>query len=245
MKLLQKSEEEMSLWIKDEAVETFLAKSKMSDEQKAAIKAAMGELNKAKSGMDEEEFKAAHSMLAKLLGFGKTEEKKAAPAPEPVEKKIDALPAEIKAEFVALQKSRDEDRKALEELQKSVEAERETLAKKELVTKAALEFGSVPMDANKLGELLFVVRKSDPAAGETLLGLLKGVNEAMRQSALFADKGTGGESARDKAGVVARIEAQASELVTKSATPLTKEQAFARVLETNPALYTEYLKTVE
>ena len=213
----------------EKAIEEMVSKASLTDSQKTAIVAAMKELGK----MPEDEFKSAHAALAKLLGFG------SAKKPDEPEPKPD-LPPEVKAEWEALQKSRDEDRKALEELQKSVAAERDQSAKMAQIAKAAQEFVAVPMASEKLGELLHVVRKADEAQAGVLEELLKSTNEALRQSALFSEMGSvGGRGG----SVVEKIEGMADQLIQKSEKRLTKEQAFTQVLADNPDLYNQFLKS--
>jgi hypothetical protein len=61
-------------WIPEETLKEFIEKASISDAQKAAIKAAVGALNKAGGGdMDEDGFGKLKATIAKLLGYGKTE----------------------------------------------------------------------------------------------------------------------------------------------------------------------------
>lgn len=287
-KLHQKSEDDdmPKHWIEETAIEEAMTKAALPDSAKAALKAAIAALGKAKPDLPEEEFKSASKVLAKLLGYGATakaeddlaalqksvETDKAkltetlkgvvanleAEKPSlndaivalaelagvtPKLKALEALPPEVKAEVEALRKAREDDRKALAEMQKSIDAQTAAAAERGFIAKAEVELQAVPMDATKLGKLLKSVHDVGGEAGATLLELLKNVNAALAQSALFKEFGS--HHSGPTGDVMTKLEAKAAALIEKSDKPLTREQAIAKVLEREPELYTEYVKAQE
>jgi hypothetical protein len=109
---------------------------------------------------------------------------------------------------------------------------------REYVAKAA-QFRALPVKADEFGPVLKRLATSDAEAYAEVERVLRAADAAMTKSDLFREIGRGGAGAADSAW--ARIEAAASGLVGKSA-GLTQEQAIARVLSDQPALYDEYLR---
>ena len=209
------------------------AEAKVAELEKAAKEAGADVVKVAKSALDhlqaeEPAINDAVSLVAKLAGV------------TPTFKHVAALPPELKAQWEAMEKSRDDDRARLVELEKSIAAEREQATAREFVTKAEA-FSSIPAKSDELGGLMYAVAKSgDDKAIACLDRLLKSTNEMARQSALFHDIGGGRDMPVDAGGTFGKIDALAKSMVEKSDKPLTIEQARTRVLEMNPRLFDEY-----
>lgn len=136
--------------------------------------------------------------------------------------------------------------KAVADILKAKDGQIETLAKRvdtlegdktraQAIAKA--ESTGLPIDRMKLASL---IEKSEAGGfGEELISTLKAAGEQIKASVLFGEIGSPGSL--DPASASARIAKLASDMIAKSATPLTKEQAEVAVMEQNPALYTEYL----
>lgn len=158
----------------------------------------------------------------------------------PTLKGLESLPPEIKAEWEAMQKSRDADRKEIEEMKKSLAQRADQATEREFIQKAE-QMPNVPLKSDALGKLLHAVTKSeDDAVIASLEQLLKSVDEIVKQSLLFKEQGGGGPGATDESGIFAKVDALAKSLITKSEKPLTIEQARAAVLEADPKLYDQY-----
>ncbi len=171
----------------------------------------------------------------------------------------DAATAEAeaaKAELIKAQPAKLDDiwkgvhpevRKAHEDAVKRAEAA-ETLAKSErderlkgvYIAKAGA-FRGLPVKADDDWVVLKALdEKMDPAHAARIMVLLKAADEALVTAKAFTEIGRGGVpeagSAEDK------INKLAEDLVVKSATPLTIEQARVRVMELRPELYAEHVR---
>jgi len=161
---------------------------------------------------------------------------------EPAIKRAQNLPPELQAQWDAMLKSREDDRRALEELQKSIAQRDEEAARREYLTKAQAHLHA-PIPTDDLAGLLRAVAKTgDKDAIASLDSLLDGVDEVTRQSALFGELGGGGPMPEDRQGVLGRVQAMAEALMQKSEKPLTNEQAVAAIFRANPKLYDEYCR---
>jgi len=143
----------------------------------------------------------------------------------PVVKQVEGLTPELKAQWTELQKTADANRAELEKLQKSIDADREDMALRETFTKAQLELSHVPLATDELAGLIRMVQKSDAKAGETLLTLLRSVDELVAKSDLMHDLGGSGRLPVGPRAALSKIAAAAKSLTEKSATEMTPEQA--------------------
>ena len=173
------------------------------EKSKEAQAAAMTELCK---GVVEQleaetpEVDAAVAVLRKAAGM------------EPVVKRAQNLPPELQAQWDAMLKSREDDRRALEELQKSIAQRDEEAAQREYLAKAQAH-SHAPIPTDDLAGLLRAVAKTgDEAAVASLDSLLNGIDEVTRQSALFGELGGGGPMPEDRQGVLGRVQAMAEAL---------------------------------
>ena len=106
------------------------------------------------------------------------------------------------------------------------------------IVKVAAEYKSLPVKPDTFGPLL--KRAEATLTAEDFIELtrvLKVGDTALKTSNLFKEQGSGGHDAGGDA--LARVNAAATEL-RKSDSNLSRQQAVAKVLEANPALYAEY-----
>lgn len=205
------------------AVELEKSAETAKEKTEGVIKYALDKLQADKPAINE-----AVAGLADLVGV------------TPQFKRLEQLPEDLKAEWEAMQKSQEQDRAELAELKKSMAEAEAKVERARYVTKAQ-EIGDLPIDADKLGHLLHAVAKSeDSDAAATLDQLLKSMAEVTKQSALFTEMGGSGNLPPDRGGVFGKIDALAEEMMTKSESPITIEQARTRILENNPDLYDRY-----
>jgi hypothetical protein len=124
--------------------------------------------------------------------------------------------------------------KRLKEAEDLAKAEKEAREHAEMVKRAEAYSGIGPAeDVAKMLEQAYAISKEH---GENLEKTLKAAQERIDKGALFAEVGTDGPAA---GSAVAKIEARAAE-IRKAEPSLTKEQAFAKALESDPELYAEY-----
>lgn len=160
------------------------------------------------------------------------------PEPDPEEEEKGDGEMKKSEDFEALLKAREDE---LAELRKSL-ADRDEEIKAKTYQEKAEAFGNVPMAVDELAGLLRLVDESGvEGAPESLGRLLSGIGEITVKSEAFTELGGSGDSAADRSGVMGKIDALADAMVQKSESNLTREQAVARVLEANPALYTEWV----
>jgi hypothetical protein len=138
-------------------------------------------------------------------------------------------------------------KKRLDDLEKNNKEQTETIAKMldaketEIYVAKAKSFPALAIDVAPFGEILKKVSRSlDEKEFDTLMNVLKGANEAVTKSALFAQEGSdaGGVAMGD---ALKKMEAATTEIQKNNPT-MTKEQAFSKVMTENPKLYAEYLK---
>ncbi|RJQ04429.1 MAG: hypothetical protein C4551_10775 [Bacillota bacterium] len=233
--------------LEDEAkVDEVLKAAKLSDKGQNAVKGALRLLNAYKDELPKDILKT----LAGLAGYGYpepaqkdkggTDEGKSYPAPT---KKADGtwdfsgIPEEVRPMVEALWKEQETAVKKAEELEKVLKAERDERLRKEYVAKAA-EYKHLAVKPEEFGLVLKAIAEKAPDELAKVEAVLKAADEALGQSALFAEIGRGGEGG---GSAMAKIEKAAGEIVQKDG-KLTREQAVARVLDEHPDLYAEYLR---
>ncbi len=239
--------------LEDEAkVDEVLKAAKLSDKGQNAVKGALRLLNAYKDELPKDILKT----LAGLAGYGYPEPAQKAkgggggtddmkhkygyPAPT---KKADGswdfsgIPEEVRPMVEALWKEQETAVRKAEELEKVLKAERDERLRKEYVAKAA-EYKHLAVKPEEFGLVLKAIADKAPEELAKLEAVLKAADEALGQSALFAEVGRGGEGAGGSAW--AKIEKAAGEIVQQDG-KLTREQAVARVLDQHPELYEEYL----
>lgn len=98
-------------------------------------------------------------------------------------------------------------------------------------------FKATPFDLDKDVPVYLAMKRATPEAFDRTMTMLKATDAQLAQSALFANFGTGRTG---QGSAWAQIEAKADAMVTKSATPLTREQAIEKVMVAEPKLVAQY-----
>lgn len=153
------------------------------------------------------------------------------PTEDPV---LKGLPPQVQALIADLQKRAQ----TAEEIAK---AEKEARITKEYVAKAA-QFTHLGINAEELGPVLKSLAEVNPEGYAKLEATLKAANTAIEKSALFQEVGKSGSGTTG--GAWEKIEKKAEE-IRKSDPSLTQEQAVAKVMREEPALYAEYIKEMQ
>lgn len=109
----------------------------------------------------------------------------------------------------------------------------------EYISKAK-EFDALPVKADDFGVVLKDLSEKVPESYESILTLLKSVNESMKSSDIFKEAGSNSSGEGATGSAWEKMEGMAKEIVQKDM-KMTKEQAINRVMKDNPALYREYL----
>lgn len=204
----------------------------------AAVAAAMG-VAKATSA-DDMKCKKCGAQMAKADAFcakcGEKVAKAEGPADNPQPPDLDAFlksDSPVARSIAEIVKANTDLRKANEDLTKRVSGLEDDKAKTTALAKA--EAIGLPSDRTKLADL---IQKAEAAGfGSDLESFLKATATQVRASALFGELGS---SQTGEGSAYAKMESLAEQLVTKSTTGLTKEQALAEVGKQHPELYREY-----
>ena len=157
--------------------------------------------------------------------------------PEPVKKAdgsfdLSGVPKEQRAIIEALWKQAERS----ELLEKELKDERDQRLIKQYIEKAE-SFSNLPIKASEIGPVFKTLAEKAPKEFEKIDSLLKAVDEALGQSKLYKEIGSNHQG---PSNAWAKVEQLAMQIVRKDS-GLTKEQAITKVLEENPALYSEYL----
>lgn len=223
---------------------------KLTPEQQTAV---MEEINKAKGAdMTPEEKKKKE---AEMAAMGKMKDDLA---------KRDQEVKDLTAKVEELTKSKTGDgegddkdifkglnpevKKYLEDMKKEADAAKaivkamEETRLIEQYTSVAKSFNALPIKAEEFGPVLKSFAQADKDSYAKLEAMLKSFNEAVSKGALFKELGT---SSSNSADPYAKMEAKAQELVQKSSTPLSKEQAMVQIMRTEPELYNDYIKSIK
>ena len=137
-------------------------------------------------------------------------------------------------------------------LEAELKTERDLRLKKEAEVEAANAFKYIPVATARLADIL---RKADEAPvtlakadgkgtqslGATVREVLGACNAAIEKSGVLHQNGSD-FTGNIPGGARERLNAMASERITKAEGKETYEQAFAAVVRANPHLYTQYLK---
>lgn len=135
-------------------------------------------------------------------------------------------------------------RKRLEDAEAVAKAAQEEVVKAKAAQEASEYIAKAKSlgapDAEKVGGLLLRVAKGTTTADDaaTLETMLKAANAQGQTAALF--KALGSDTAAD-AEPEAMLKAKADEIEKAAEGKMTKEQAYAKAVEQNPALYTAYV----
>ena len=189
-----------------------------SDARDAAVATAKAEIEVLKAAADDKKKKDEEdAKLAALANLKKSDEsediwKGVNPAIKERVEKAEAAVAEAVAKTVAAE---------------------EKIAKADFAKRAA-ELNALPTKPEEFGEVLRKIADATPAEYERLTEVLKSANEIIKSGKAFEEVGSGQTGAASGMTV---IEKRAEEL-RKVNPSLTKEQAFVKVMETDPKLYT-------
>jgi len=232
-------------------LEEQLAKATMDDAAKDAVRAALKLLSAAGDAVPED----LKRQLAGLVGYGypapetkSAEAKPSNPLPTdllkedgtPNEVAINALPEAQRPGVQALAKELAANRRRLADAEAVVKEEREARRSREWAEKTG-QLVAVGTHA-EMAKLLKSIDDRDPALAAQVLATLAKADTLLKASKAFDELGTGGGSGGG-AGPMARLETLAKEMADKSGGKVTKEGAFAFVLDSpeGKRLYSEYL----
>ena len=212
-----------------------LKKNEMSDDAIQAIAAAMRLLKPHQEMLSGE----GVNVVKELLGI--EEEETTSDDNEgttDTELDINEVPEDVRDQVESLFKSQSEAIQKAEELEKEINVMKAEKLRKQFITKAESDFGSVPgTTAVDLGELLQELTAVAPEATAKIESILESVNKAMETSEVLEEAG---QAAKEETGTAwDKVEARAAEL-RKDNPDLSVYQARAKVLESNTELFQAY-----
>lgn len=227
----------------------------MDDAEKRAAKSAIRLL--AKLGDKVKGNAAFQKRLAKLAGIPVTKEviKEVQVVPAtPLSKllkedgsvddeALKSYPEEQRQVMEAMAKEAADNRRRTTEAEKIAKEERELREKKDFLAKSA-ELKNLPGKVEDRGTLLHRLHKADPELAKEVGDELAKANTALSESELLKEYGRGYQPTGE---AMAQLETLAKELVTKAAGSMTKEQAFAKAIDTEEGkrLYNQYLQETQ
>jgi len=227
-------------------VDVTLKEAKVSGRGMAAIKAALMILKAFKDDIAE----AVGQQVPVLAGWAAPEpveivkevikEVEVAPKTEAVKKAevLESASPEVKAELEKLWKANDESIKKQAELEATIKAEQDATELATFVQKASTDFSRLPVKAEELGPVLQMIAKAASNGEADLLNrILSAGNEAIAKASEEIGSGGGPE----ETDVMARVNAQAAEMVKKGEAK-SPSHAVTMIFEKNPELYNEYNK---
>lgn len=232
----------------DEKAEELMKQANLSEATRDMLRASLRLSNAFRKEVPVDLFR----QLAALLGFGESQvdedEHKEVDEGMPEEKvasaitkeDLDKLPAEMRPFVETLWKQQEEAVKKAEALEKALNDQRDRQALREAIAKAD-SFKALPIKADEFGPVLKALADKAPEEMAKVEEVLKAADEALRQSSIFKELGSDAKGGPGTGGAWSKIEAAAAQIVQKAESSMTKEQAIAKVLAENPALYQEYL----
>ena len=139
-------------------------------------------------------------------------------------------------QIVAIVKAAQERAEAAEMIAK---AERDFRLEREFISKAA-EYHNLPVEADSFGKVLkSAAEHLDSEVFEALTKVLNAANEMLSNTTMFAEVGK--SVGFDNDGPTSEINKAAAQIMDKNP-GMTREQAIAKAVETNPSLYNSYLR---
>ncbi len=227
-------------------VDVTLKEAKVSERGMSAIKAALMILKAFKDDIAE----AVGQQVPVLAGWAAPEpvevikevikEVEVAPKTEAVKKAevLESASPEVKAELEKLWKANDASIKKQTELEATIKAEQDAAELSTFVQKASTDFARLPAKAAELGQALQMISKAASNGEADLIDrILKAANEAIAKASEEVGAGGGPE----ETDVMARVDAQAAEMVKKGEAK-SPSHAVTMIFEKNPELYNEYNK---
>jgi hypothetical protein len=175
--------------------------------------------------------------------------------PMPEEKKTEVTKTEEISKEDVLKSLDPTVRKMFDEMESRAQAA-ESVAKKVLdenITKAFIAkaegYNGLGIKSDEFGAVLKSISEKAPEVMDKLEAVLSAANEAVTKSKMFEEVGSSRTGSAPASGNAtwAKIQDAATNMVTKAGTPMSKEEAVAKYLETadGKALYDEYLKERE
>lgn len=230
-------------------LQEFIKKSELDENGTQAVTGALRILSSFKDKLPTDTL----STLATVAGYDEPVAKAKEPVPPKEEdkedeeememkKSLEGMPEEVQKRFEEITKSHEEITKAqadkIESLEKSLKAEQDRRDLESWVTKAKEELSGIPNKTPaELGETLKKLADVDKDLAESQFKTLKEAADTIKQGALFKEIGGRG---MDVAGsAMEKVNKKAQALIEKSE-GLTKEQAIAKVLESDSTLYAQY-----
>lgn len=223
-------------------VDVTLKEAKVSERGMTAIKAALMILKAFKEDISE----VVGQQVPVLAGWAAPEpvevikEVEVAPKTEAVKKAevLESASPELKAELEKLWKAQAESTKKQAELEATIKAGKDATELATFVRKAATDFAQLPAKADELGQALQMISKAATNGEADLIDrILKAANEAIARTS----EEIGGGGGSEETSVMARVDAQAAEMVKKGEAK-SPSQAITMIFEKDPSLYTEYNK---
>ena len=160
--------------------------------------------------------------------------------PEPgdeVEKALAKADPAVAAVIRKMQADRDNDRKAVEEAQAIAKSERDTRIHREMIAKAS-EYKNISGTPEEKAELLKALQAHpDPTVLQRVEQIFKAANAQLDDSEIFSVIGktqTDSTSENELEGRIAELR--------KANPELTRETAYAQVMQSDPALYARIVK---
>jgi hypothetical protein len=217
-----------------------------TDEDMAAVAAAMNPVAKAKMKKDEEK-EEEDEEDEDLPAFLK--DKKAKKAKKSDEPASEELSPAAKAHIERVEKANSELHANVGVLTKLVEGLVEKNQTAHFVTKAATDFSHVPGSSEEIAAVLKSAHAADPKTGAAVEKLLGTVQTLVQKSGLmgsFGSPGAGAGQATGGGSAMQTVEQMASALTMKSDSgkEMTREQKIAYVIKSTPegrAAYRQYL----
>lgn len=207
---------------------------KAADDATVALEQVKSLVQKSVAALDiaEPQPKAALDILSPIVGH------------KPVHQILAAMPAEARLQFEALQKSADDTKRQLEELQKSQAVAARKDRVRELVQKSQATLAHVPLSAGDIGEMIADVQDASPKAAASLERMLATVEGVMAKSNILGRE-FGTSATKDASGSTAEAEIDklAGALIQKSAADgkrMNKALAWNAIVELHPELGKRY-----
>jgi hypothetical protein len=249
----------------EEQLSEILTKSELDDKGIAAFKAAYRLLKGFEDKLPKE---TALATLAELTGYKLPVEKAKGEVPPQfmsdedkkkkeeeekmnMKKSLEGLPEDIQKQFEEIEKANQakidelsaknaEVVKKNEEIEKALKAEQDRRELESWIAKAKDELDGIPgKSSDELGATCKKMADVDPELANEQFEIMKKSSDALKQGALY--KELGGKGADTTGSAYSKLQKKADAIIEKSDSALTKEQAFAKALEQNPALYQEYM----
>lgn len=171
--------------------------------------------------------KAAHAQLGTMLKAAGVD-CMATPGNEG-EDMAKGMSDEVRKQFTELEKSNTELKKRLDEA--------ETMRLDGEMTSLLKSFKAVPVDLATDVVKFRKMKQADPEGFAAIIKTMQATDEMLAKSDLFKSVGSGAGGGGGDAA--AQLDAKAAEMITKSATPITKEAAYDRACIDNPKLVAE------